>query len=92
MQLVGAKSTFIRRPFLMRSVMYGMISGILSSALLYSLMTYANSMIEELASLQDLNKILILFAALLIIGMIIGYFSTWRAINKYLKMSLDDLY
>jgi len=92
MQLVGAKSTFIRRPFLMRSVMYGLISGILSCALLYGLMKYANSMIEELASLQDLNKILILFATLLIIGMIIGYFSTWRAINKYLKMSLDDLY
>jgi len=92
MQLVGAKSTFIRRPFLLRSVTYGLISGIVSSGFLFGLMKYANSMIEELASLQDLNKILILFAALLVIGMIIGYFSTWRAINKYLKMSLDDLY
>lgn len=92
MQLVGAKSGFIRRPFLLRSVMYGLISGLVSSAFLYGLMKYANSVIEELASLQDLNKILILFAGLLIFGMIIGYFSTLRAINKYLKMSLDDLY
>lgn len=92
MQLVGAKSSFIRRPFLFRSVMYGLISGIFSSVLLYILMNYANSMIDELASLQDLNNILILFVALLVFGMIIGYFSTWRAINKYLKMSLDDLY
>lgn len=92
MQLVGAKSTFIRRPFLMRSVMYGLISGIVSSGFLYGLMKYAYSVIEELTSLRDLNKILILFAGLLIIGMIIGYFSTWRAINRYLKMSLDDLY
>ncbi len=92
MQLVGAKSTFIRRPFLVRSIMYGLISGIVSSAFLYGMMQYANSVIEELASLQDLNKIFILFAGLLIIGMVIGYFSTWRAINKYLKMSLDDLY
>jgi cell division transport system permease protein len=92
MQLVGAKSSFIRRPFLLRSIMLGLISGIISSGLLFGLMRYANSMIEELASLQDINKIFILFAALLVMGMIIGYFSTWRAINKYLKMSLDDLY
>jgi cell division transport system permease protein len=92
MQLVGAKSSFIRRPFLLRSILLGFISGIVSSILLFSLMRYANSLIEELASLQDMNKIFILFAGLLVIGMIIGYFSTWRAINKYLKMSLDDLY
>ena len=92
MQLVGATPSFIRRPFLTRSIMYGVISGVVSSSFLYGLINYANSLIEELASLQDLNKILILFAGLLIIGVIIGYFSTWRAINKYLKMSLDDLY
>jgi len=92
MQLVGAKSSFIRRPFLMRSAMYGIVSGLVASVILYSLMTYANSIIEELATLQDFKEILILFAGLLIIGMIIGYFSTWHAINKYLKMSLDDLY
>ena len=92
MQLVGAKSAFIKKPFLMRAVTYGLISGIISSVFLYALLQYANSAIEELASLQDLDKILTLFASLLIIGVIIGYFSTQRAVNKYLKVSLEDLY
>ena len=34
----------------------------------------------------------ILFAIILIAGMLLAVISTYRAISKYLKMSLDDLY
>ena len=35
MQLVGAKSNFIRKPFLNRSFMHGIISGVIASGLLF---------------------------------------------------------
>ena len=92
MQLVGAKSGFIQKPFLIRSILNGVLGGILSSVLLYFLMNYANSKIEDLETLQETDKILILFTALLVIGGIIGLFSTYRSVRKYLKMSLDELY
>lgn len=92
MQLVGAKSGFIRKPFLARSFFYGILSGLLASGALYGLLNFANSKIEDLSSLQDPNKVFILFILLLIIGGFIGFLSTYRAISKYLKMSLDDLY
>lgn len=92
MQLVGATSGFIRKPFLYRSSLYGLIGGIIASILLFSLLQYAYTRIEDLQLLQDFNNLIIMFGVLLISGIIIGFFSTYKAINKYLKMSLDDLY
>lgn len=92
MQLVGAKAGFIQKPFLMRASLHGAIAGLLASALLFVLMNFANNKIEDLASLQETDKILILFVGLFVIGSLIGFASTYRAIRKYLKMSLDELY
>lgn len=92
MQLVGAKGNFIRKPFLYRSSLFGLLGGLFASGILFGLIQYANSKIEDLRQLQDINSMAILFGVLLLLGVIIGFFSTYRAINKYLKMSLDDLY
>jgi cell division transport system permease protein len=92
MQLVGAKSSFIQKPFLTRSLFYGALAGFLASALLFGLMNFANRKIEDLATLQESDKILILYAGLLVSGAIIGFLSTYKAIRKYLKLSLDELY
>ena len=92
MQLVGATSSFIRKPFLLRAAAYGLVSGVIASGLLYALMNYGNSKIENLSDLQDDKSLLILFAGLIVIGILVGFISTWWAVRKYLKLSLDELY
>ncbi|MEQ9466331.1 MAG: permease-like cell division protein FtsX [Ekhidna sp.] len=92
MQLVGATSAFIQRPFLYRSMMYGLFAGILACGIIYGFTSYMNSIIDGLEELQDFNGFLVLFSLILVMGVIVGYFSSLRAIRKYLKMSLDELY
>ncbi len=92
MQLVGAKSWFIQKPFLARSLYYGVLAGLFASAGLYGLLRLANNKIDDLSTLQEMDKIFILFVSLLLIGAVIGFASTYRAIRKYLKLSLDELY
>jgi cell division transport system permease protein len=92
MQLVGARASFIQKPFLLRATLHGLISGVLATVLLIFILQYANSRIEDLAQLQDINKIFTLFGALLLTGALIGFLSTLRAIHKYLQLSLDELY
>jgi cell division transport system permease protein len=92
MQLVGAKTGFVIKPFVRRAGLQGMVAGLLASALLYGLLSYANRMIDDLQRLQSLQELLALFAALLMLGVAIGVISTYRAVRKYLKMSLDELY
>lgn len=92
MQLVGATQGFIRRPFLYRSLLHGALAGIVASVLLFLLLNWAYNRLEDLRLLAETEQMLILFAGLIVIGCFIGYLSTRRAINKYLKMSLDELY
>lgn len=92
MQLVGATAGFIQRPFLLRASAYGIIAGILSSLMLGGLLYFANSKIEGLSDLQSDDKLMILAGVLLFTGLIVGFMSTFAAIKKYLKLSLDELY
>lgn len=92
MQLVGATPYFIKKPFLVRSALFGFLSGLLACATLYGFTQYMNGAIEGLGALQDLQSFLVLYALIVFIGIAIGYLSSLRAVSKYLKMSLDELY
>jgi cell division transport system permease protein len=92
MQLVGATSGFIRIPFLRRASLYGLLAGVLAVGGLYGLLNYAYQRIGELRMLTDEQQLLILFVIIILTGLLLALISTYRAISKYLKMSLDDLY
>lgn len=92
MQLVGATSFFIQRPFLNRATLQGLISGLLASALLFGLLQYAYHQMSELYLLRDDRQIMILMVSLLVMGGILGFFSSYRSVKKHLRASLDDLY
>ena len=92
MQLVGATSSFIQRPFLLRSLIYGLLAGMLACGVIYGFTEYMNTTIEGLQELQELNAFIVLYGVILFLGMIVGYLSSYWAVRKYLKMSLDELY
>ncbi|MBY0433506.1 MAG: permease-like cell division protein FtsX [Cyclobacteriaceae bacterium] len=92
MQLVGATRSFIQGPFLWRALMHGAIAGVIASGLLWGLIQFGHRKIEELQLVQNQERILILLASLLALGIFVAVISTWRAVQKYLKLSLDELY
>ncbi|MBF9254952.1 ABC transporter permease [Pontibacter sp. 172403-2] len=92
MQLVGATSYFIQRPFLNRATWQGIVSGLIASALLFALMQYAYHEITELQLLRNDEQTYLLMGALVVIGCVIGFLSSYRSVRKYLRMSLDELY
>jgi cell division transport system permease protein len=92
MQLVGATKGFIRKPFIINSMIYGFIAGIIASTMLYALLKYGNTKIDGLTALQNQEVLISIFIGLILIGIIIAVLSTWRAMKKYLAMSLDELY
>jgi len=92
MQLVGAKSGFIRKPFLTQAILQGVISALIGMALLVSLFYTINNLVDSVEIAFDLQTLLILLSTLVLIGIIITLLSTWFSLNKYLRMKLDDLY
>ncbi len=92
MQLVGATNGFIQRPYILRGAMQGTIGGVLAGALLIALQQVAVRNVEGLAMLQEYDKIVILVAVVLALGILIGIASTYQSLARYLRMALDDLY
>ena len=92
MQLVGAPRLFIQQPFLRRATWQGLASGVLAALLLVALLQYAYLEVEPLRLLRDDFRLALLLLGVVGLGVVIGFFSSARAVQKYLQMSLDDLY
>ncbi len=92
MQLVGAKSNFIRKPFLINSIIQGVLSAIIGSALLLAVFYSLKRYMEIIVSTYNLETFLLLFGILVLLGVLISLLSTWFALNKYLRRKLDKLY
>lgn len=92
MQLVGATDAFIRKPFVSKGALQGLISGFIASTLLIVTQQLAVNKVDGLVILQEIDKMVLLILIILMIGVMVGVTSTFRSVDKYLKLSLDDLY
>lgn len=92
MQLVGATSFFIKKPFLWRATLQGVIGGLLAILLLSSLLIFTHAQIPELNILTDWLNIGLVYSSLVIGGFVICSISAYIAVTRYLAMSLDELY
>lgn len=92
MQMVGATRGFIARPMNVRAIINGTISAFIAIAVIYAVMLLTEYFVPDFKDLRDNNKLIILFLFLIILGISITLFSTYRSVLKYLKMKLDELY
>ena len=92
MQMVGATRGFISKPMNIRAVINGLIASAIAIVLLWASVMILETTVPVFKLLHDTKTMLLLFLAMIIIGISITYFSTQRSILKYLKMKLDDLY
>jgi cell division transport system permease protein len=92
MQLVGATKSFIRRPFLVRSVFHGLFAGLIAMTLLLGLLYLVEKEFFLLFTFQDINMLFLLGAAIILTGIIINLISTFFSVNRYLGISEDKLY
>ena len=92
MYLVGATQSFIRKPFILKGITNGIISGFISIIMLAIFIWGVTKYIPDLLTVQDENLLLLLFAIIILLGVIISGFSTALSVRKYLQIKTDDLY
>ncbi len=92
MQMVGATRGFISKPLLVRALLNGLGSAFIAIFLLFGLIEWASTQFPQIKNLQGIKSSILLFGGLIVIGVSISIFSTYRSVLKYLKMKLDDLY
>ena len=92
MQMVGATKAFIRKPFVMRSIKLGMIGAVLAVLALIGVLIYVETSFPNLGILEDKAMIGLVLLAVLGIGILITWLSTYFATQRFLNLRTDDLY
>ena len=92
MQLVGATESFIRRPFLKSGVSQGFFGGVLADLFLVGILYWISKRVPDLMLIQDMTVIVAILVGVVVLGVILAWFSTRAALDKFLKADLDKLY
>ena len=92
MQLIGATENFIRRPFLLKGIVQGIIASVIAILSLVFTLYFAQKEVPELQELQDATLFIKLFIFVMVLGIIISWASTYLAVRKYLRIKTDYLY
>jgi len=92
MKLVGATEWFITKPFIKNGIIIGAISGVLASFILITLVILTASFLLNINISLSIINLGSLALFLIVLGVLISLISTKKAVNKYLKLKLDDLY
>lgn len=91
MKLVGADKRFIRGPFLVEAEICGIIAGLIAATVSYfgfvffapKLTNYGIN-VNTITEILESNKLILVYVAFVLIGIIIGRVSARLAISKYL--------
>ena len=101
MKLVGASNLYIRGPFMVSGIMYGIISGILTLVILAAFAFYSDALLVKFAGVQGINDFSIfanvfssyfiqnfgqIFGIILGSGIILGGLSSYLAVKRYLRV------
>ncbi len=92
MQMVGATKSFIRSPFIWRSIRLGVIGAVLAILALLGVLYYVDTNYPGLEILQDKPMIGAVLLAVLLVGILITWISTFIATQRFLNLRTDDLY
>jgi len=92
MLLVGATDSFIRAPFIRRSIKFGLIGALIANVLLFVLMMSYASELTGIISLDDFTIFGFVFVIVMLLGVLISWSSTYMAVNKFIRLKFDELF
>lgn len=92
MQMVGATKAFIRKPFITRSIILGIIGSVLAVLVLIGVLFYINTHFPALEIFKDIELTVGVLIAVLALGILITWISTYFATQRFLNLRTDDLY
>jgi cell division transport system permease protein len=89
MKLVGASTSYIKGPFVIVGIIYGIMAGLLALAVFYPVTLWVGPITERLMTLNIFNYYVSNFGQIFLIlvgsGIFIGAVSSYLAVKKYLK-------
>ena len=92
MQLVGATKSFIKKPFILRQLTFGLCSWLLSSMIFLGLLYYFKNNFYDFSFKNIAESLAISGLISFIVCIIISYVSTSIITGKFINSKIDNLY
>ncbi|MBQ2394161.1 MAG: permease-like cell division protein FtsX [Alistipes sp.] len=92
MKLVGATKWFIIKPFLWDGVKQGFWAGVIAAALFGAVVYSIDHNLPELSSPEMLEASSVILAGMVIVGVVVSFFFTLFAVNKFVNMKSNKIY
>ena len=92
MQMVGATKSFIRKPFIWRSIKLGLLGSGLAIVAILGVVYYVDGLFPNIGIAKDYVSIGIVITGVLVVGIVITWISTFFATQRFLNLKTDDLY
>ena len=92
MRLVGATSSFIRRPFVWHNLVTGIISSLIAIILLMGSLYYVSVEFINLEEILNFETMILIYGIVFISGIMLSIIAAFFAVNRYLRMSHRKLY
>lgn len=90
MRLVGASNMFIRGPFMLQGMMYGLVAGVFSLLVFYPLLMWLGPLTESFFEFNLFTYFVAnfgyIFGVLVGIGVVLGLVSSMLAVARYLRV------
>ncbi|MEI6057802.1 MAG: permease-like cell division protein FtsX [bacterium] len=101
MKLVGASNIYVRGPFVVSGIMYGVVSGVITLIILALIAHYSDVVIIKLAGIQGIDDFSVvvnilstyflanfsqIFSIIMGSGVVLGGISSYVAVRRYLKV------
>lgn len=92
MQLVGAKASFIARPFVGDGLLLGLFSSLLAILLLYVGVYLLQEQVADVLMIMEVGTLVAVAAVVVTIGLLVSWISSWISVIVYLRRGEDELY
>ena len=92
MQLVGATKGFIRKPFLLYGIWHGILGALIAILILVGTLSLTYKEVPDLVILRSYPEFGAIFVLIVGLGIFISGFSTYLAVNKFLRLKIYNLY
>ena len=92
MRLVGARNSFIQKPFLINGLYQGLYAAIFAVFMLIGSLQLIQKEAMNILNISDLKVIGTVFLLIFIFGVFISWISTYFSVKKYIKLTENKLY
>lgn len=92
MQLVGATSFFICKPFVYGSMWRGFFGALIANLILLGAIFVVQEKVGKVINIMHMDVVVMMVGFVMLSGVLLSFFSAWFSVRRYLNKNLNELY